>query len=156
MNTIFKSSKLDEMQEIQMLKIEHYGLWLAFWGLLVITIVQASMKMPFQQYAAEGGLLCVLAVFELVASLKYGLWDRTGKPSLWLNLLAAFAAAAITGGSTFASQGYWPGALFSGGFSFLITFGLLQFLSSLYCKRRARLDHAEEEPALDEEDDAHE
>lgn len=52
MNTIFKSSKLDEMQEIQMLKIEHYGLWLAFWGLLVITIVQASMKVPFQQYAA--------------------------------------------------------------------------------------------------------
>lgn len=155
MNTIFKSSKLDEMQEIQMLKIEHYGLWLAFWGLLVITIVQASMQVPFQQYAAEGFLLCVLAVFELVGSLKYGLWDRTGKPSLWLNLLAAFAAAAITGGSTFAGRGYWPGALFSGVFSFLITFGVLQFLSSLYRRRRAKLDHAEEEPTLDEEGDTH-
>lgn len=155
MNTIFKSSKLDEMQEIQMLKIEHYGLWLAFWGLLVITIVQASMKAPFQQYAAEGFLLCVLAVFELAASLKYGLWDRTGKPSLWLNLLAAFAAAAITGGSTFAEQRYWPGALFSGVFSFLLTFGILQFFASLYRKRRAKLDHVEEDPISNEEDDSH-
>lgn len=152
MNTIFKSSKLDEMQEIQMLKIEHYGLWLAFWGLLVITIVQASMKVPFQQYAAEGFLLCVLAVFELAASLKYGLWDRTGKPSLWLNLLAAFAAAAITGGSTFAGRGYWPGALFSGVFSFLLTFSILQLLASFYRKRRAKLDHVEEDLVSNEED----
>lgn len=152
MNTIFKSSKLDEMQEIQMLKIEHYGLWLAFWGLLVITIVQASMKVPFQQYAAEGFLLCVLAVFELAASLKYGLWDRTGKPSLWLNLLAAFAAAAITGGSTFAGRGYWPGALLSGAFSFLLTFGILQLLASFYRKRRAKLDHVEEDLVSNEED----
>lgn len=152
MNTIFKSSKLDEMQEIQMLKIEHYGLWLAFWGLLVITVVQAAMRVPFQQYAAEGFLLCGLAVFELVASLRYGLWDRTGKPSLGINLLAAFAAAAITGGSTFAGRGDWPGALFSGGFSFLLTFGVLQLWAALYRRRRATLDHVEEEPASDEED----
>lgn len=155
MNTIFKSSKLDEMQEIQMLKIEHYGLWLAFWGLLVITVVQAAMRVPFQQYAVEGFLLCILAAFELVASLKYGLWDRTGKPSLGLNLLAAFAAAAITGVSTFAGQRYWPGSLLSGVFSFLLTFGVLQFLATLYRKRRAKLDLVEEEPASDDEEVPH-
>lgn len=156
MNTIFKSSKLDEMQEIQMLKIEHYGLWLAFWGMLVITIVQASMGAPFQQYAAEGFLLCGLAVFELVADLRYGLWDRTGKPSLGLNLLAALAAAAITGGSTFVGQGYLPGSLLSGGCSFLLTFGLLQLWASLYRKRRAKLDHVEEDSTPNEEDNSHE
>lgn len=156
MNPIFKSSKLDEMQEIQMLKIEHYGLWLAFWGLLVITIVQASMGVPFRQYAAEGVLLCVMAVFELVANLKYGLWDRTGKPSLVLNLFAALAAAAITAGSTFADRQYWPGALTSGGFAFLLTFGILQIWASLYRKRRQQLDHIPEENTLNEEDDSDE
>lgn len=156
MNTIFKSSKLDEMQEIQMLKIEHYGLWIAFWGLFAITAIQKMMGAPFEQYAAEGFLLCALAAFELVANLRYGLWDRTGKPSPGLNLLAALAAGAITGGSTFAGQGYWPGALLSGGFAFLLTFGVLQLWASLYRRRRAKLDRAEEETALDEEDDSHE
>ena len=27
-------NKLDEMQELKMLKIEHNGCWFAFWGLL--------------------------------------------------------------------------------------------------------------------------
>ena len=29
-----KKSNLDEMQEQELLKIEHNGCWLAFWGLL--------------------------------------------------------------------------------------------------------------------------
>lgn len=156
MNTIFKSSKLDEMQEIQMLKVEHYGLWIAFWGLLAITLIQRIMGAPFQQYAAEGFLLCGLAVFELVADLRYGLWDRTGKPSLGLNLLAALAAAAITGVSTFARQGYWPGALLSGAFAFLLTFGLLQLWASLYRQRRQQLDHIPEEARTNKEDNSDE
>lgn len=156
MNTIFKSSKLDEMQEIQMLKVEHYGLWIAFWGLLAITLIQRIMGAPFQQYAAEGFLLCGLAVFELVADLRYGLWDRTGKPSLGINLLAALAAAAITGISTFARQGYWPGALLSGAFAFLLTFGLLQLWASLYRQRRQQLDHIPEEARTNKEDNSDE
>ena len=33
-------NNLDEMQEQELLKIEHNGCWLAFWGLLVTMIVE--------------------------------------------------------------------------------------------------------------------
>ena len=33
MKTMFKKeNQLDEMQELKLLKIEHNGFWLAFWG----------------------------------------------------------------------------------------------------------------------------
>ena len=35
-----KKSNLDEMQELELLKIEHNGCWLAFWLLLASLIVQ--------------------------------------------------------------------------------------------------------------------
>ena len=33
-------SNLDELQELKLLKIEHNGCWLAFWGLLAVILTQ--------------------------------------------------------------------------------------------------------------------
>ena len=35
-----KKNNLDEMQEQKLLKIEHNGCWLAFWGLFIVLIAQ--------------------------------------------------------------------------------------------------------------------
>ncbi len=35
-----KVNNLDEYQELQLLKIEHNGCWIAFWGLLIAICVQ--------------------------------------------------------------------------------------------------------------------
>ncbi len=151
MNTIFKSSKLDEMQEIQMLKVEHYGLWIAFWGLGISTVVQSAMGAPLKQYAGEGVLLCLIGAFELIANMKAGLWDRSGKPSLKNNLLAAAAAGVFTCVMVFVSNRYLPGALFSGVFNSILTFSVLQIWAVIYCGRRKHLDSMAEE-----EEDSHE
>lgn len=37
---VMKKNNLDEMQEQELLKIEHNGCWLAFWGLLAVMAVQ--------------------------------------------------------------------------------------------------------------------
>ena len=151
MNTIFKSSKLDEMQEIQMLKVEHYGLWIAFWGLGISTVVQSAMGAPLKQNAGEGVLLCLIGAFELIANMKAGLWDRSGKPSLKNNLLAAAAAGVFTCVMVFVSNRYLPGALFSGVFSSILTFSVVQIWAVLYCGRRKHLDSMAEK-----EEDSHE
>ena len=54
MNSIFKRSKLDEMQEIKQLKIEHYGYWVLYGGLVVSIVVQAAQDAPLAQYLPEG------------------------------------------------------------------------------------------------------
>ena len=33
-------SNLDERQELKLLKIEHNGCWIAFWGLLIVMAIQ--------------------------------------------------------------------------------------------------------------------
>ena len=38
-----RKNNLDEMQEQELLKIEHNGCWLAFWGLLISMIVQSCI-----------------------------------------------------------------------------------------------------------------
>ena len=44
-----KKNNLDEMQEQELLKIEHNGCCLAFWGLLVVMAVQMVMRVPGRQ-----------------------------------------------------------------------------------------------------------
>ena len=41
-----KKNNLDEMQEQALLKIEHNGCWLAFWGLLAVMAIQMVMGVP--------------------------------------------------------------------------------------------------------------
>ena len=36
-------SNLDELQELKLLKIEHNGCWLAFWGLLAVILTQIAI-----------------------------------------------------------------------------------------------------------------
>ena len=35
-----RKNNLDEMQELELLKIEHNGCWIAFWGLIIAIVVQ--------------------------------------------------------------------------------------------------------------------
>lgn len=69
-----KHNNLDEMQEQELLKIEHNGCWLAFWGLLLAIIVQAISGKgdPFGEWI----LFMLLAVYMGIACMRKGIWDR--------------------------------------------------------------------------------
>ena len=89
-------NNLDEMQEQELLKIEHNGCWLAFWLLLLSMVVQSialGAASSFKILAGEWTVFMILALYLAVACARRGIWDRkipmTNKANLIVSLIAA-------------------------------------------------------------------
>ena len=100
-----RKSNLDERQEQALLKIEHNGCWLAFWGLLIAMVVQLIVYgFDMKLLAGEWIVFMALCLYIWSSCLKQGIWDRQLKPDRKTNLLAslvaglAFGAPAAVGG----------------------------------------------------------
>ena len=91
-------NNLDERQELKLLKIEHYGCWFAFWGLLVAIIIQMVFSnMEFENIIGEFIVFMSLAAYIVVACLKEGIWDRKLKPNFKTNLFVSTVGALASG-----------------------------------------------------------
>ena len=142
-----KKSNLDEMQEQELLKIEHNGCWLAFWGLLVVMAVQMVMRVPGRQMLGEWIVFMALSLYIAIACLRKGIWDRRLKANRKTNLIVSLLAAVATGILVTLSNPYLSEPLdyvlvagISGGFTFLLCFAALSISMKLYKKRREKLD----------------
>ena len=91
-------SNLDEMQEQKMLKIEHNGYWLGFWGLLAAILIQCALY-PGDQRAIIGEFVVffLMSFYMLFACMKNGIWDRKLKPNWQTNLKASLLAGVLFG-----------------------------------------------------------
>ena len=97
-----KKNKLDERQEQALLKIEHNGCWLAFWGLLIAIFVQVIIYgYDFKQIAGEWIVFMVLCLYISTSCMKQGIWDRRLEPNPKTNLLLSAGAAVVFGGLMF-------------------------------------------------------
>ena len=75
--------KVDERQELELLKIEHVGFWLMFWLLFGSIIVQDLFMEPSKgQTLAETIILLAGAICIVVGCIKKGQWDYHSEPSL--------------------------------------------------------------------------
>ena len=94
-----KKNNLDEMQEQELLKIEHNGCWLAFWGLLIAMIVEsfAYGNMDFRTLAGEWIIFMVLSLYLAFACVRRGIWDRRLGMNTKTNLLISAAAGLVMG-----------------------------------------------------------
>ncbi len=94
-----RKNNLDEMQEQELLKIEHNGCWLAFWGLLAAILVQSFLfgKIDFRTMAGEWVVFMVLSLYLAVACVRKGIWDRSLKMNSRTNFIAALIAGAVMG-----------------------------------------------------------
>lgn len=93
-----RKNNLDERQEQLLLKIEHNGVWLAFWGLLAaILIQQLAFGWDFKHIAGEWMVFMVLAIYLFSACMKNGIWDRHLIPSGKTNAKVSLIAAVISG-----------------------------------------------------------
>ena len=127
-----KKSNLDERQEQALLKIEHNGCWLAFWGLLIAMVVQLIVYgFDMKLLAGEWIVFMALCLYIWSSCLKQGIWDRQLKPDRKTNLLASLVAGLAFGALMFFSiwknfpdkpLGAAAGALISGGIIFAICF----------------------------------
>ncbi len=91
-------SKLDEMQEMELLKIEHRGCWLAFWMLLASLIIQNFIfNTDYKTLAGEWIIFMVLCFYLAISCVRKGIWDRTRKMSTKANLIYSFIPSLILG-----------------------------------------------------------
>ena len=142
-----KKSNLDEMQEQALLKIEHNGCWLAFWGLLVVMAVQMVMRVPGRQMLGEWIVFMALSLYIAIACLRKGIWDRHLKANRKTNLIISLLAGAAAGILITVSNPYLSEPLdyvlvagLTGGFTFVLCFAALSISMKLYKKRREKLD----------------
>ena len=144
---VMKKNNLDEMQEQELLKIEHNGCWLAFWGLLAVMAVQMMMRVPGSQMLGEWIVFMSLSLYIAIACLRKGIWDRRLKANRKTNLIISLLAGAAAGILITVSNPYLSEPLdyvlvagLTGGFTFVLCFAALSISMKLYKKRREKLD----------------
>jgi len=93
-----RKNNLDERQEQVLLRIEHNGCWLAFWGLLIVAVVETFIfDYDLKSIIGEWIVFMVLCIYMFFASMKNGIWDRRLKPNFKTNLIVSLITAAICG-----------------------------------------------------------
>lgn len=143
-------NKLDEMQEQKLLRIEHNGMWFAFWGLLIAIGVQIFL-FGFENWknvAGEWIVFMALAVYVVASCLKNGIWDRKLEPTPTTNLIASAAGGAVCGifFFLFSYKNYHKliGSVATGAFTFFMTFVIslaaLTISAKVYHKRVDQLE----------------
>ena len=74
MKTRKMKSNLDERQELKLLKIEHNGCWIAFWGLLIAMAIQMIVgNDSIKNLAGEWVVFMSLALYLSIA--LYAQWN---------------------------------------------------------------------------------
>lgn len=150
-----KSNNLDEYQEMTLLKIEHNGYWLAFYGLLIALIVQIFiLNADFSQMAGEWIVFMAMCIYMVAECIRNGIWDRSLKPdnktNLILSLLVSLAIGLASALNYYLRYHLEIGAsLLSGLIAavvvFLILYIALAVSTKLYKKRRNKLEKEPEE-----------
>ena len=97
-----KKSNLDEMQEQELLKVEHNGCWIAFWGLLAAIILQSILfgSKDFRTLAGEWIVFIALSIYLSFACIRRGIWDRRFQMNAKTILILSAAAALVTAESS--------------------------------------------------------
>ena len=91
-------SNLDERQELKLLKIEHNGCWIAFWGLLIVMLIQIIVgNDSIKNIAGEWVVFMSLVLYLSIDCVRNGIWDRKLKPNLRTNIIASSIAAVLAG-----------------------------------------------------------
>ncbi len=123
-----KKSNLDEMQEQNLLRIEHNGYWLAFWGLVVAMVIQMIVggAQAFQHMLGEFIILMSLCAYTVIACIKHGIWDRRLAPNFKTNLLMSLGTGIVMGIAT----GISAQLRFNPGPISIILIGIITFTST--------------------------
>lgn len=160
---IRKKNNLDEMQEQKLLKIEHYGFWFVYWGLLVAILVQvtlsADVKNSFHIIAGEWVVFMLVSLYLIIACMVNGIWDRRLKPNFKTNIIISLLASVLCGVLFFASSYYkygkLAGAAATGMFMFaqifILSLGALTLCVFIYKKRVQKLEGESETSSVKNE-----
>lgn len=80
MNWLKKLCKkeIDERQQADLNRVTGYGYWIAFYLLIAAILVEGPvLGRPFREWAAEWAVFMVMAVYEVIACIRIGVWTQT-------------------------------------------------------------------------------
>ena len=93
-----QKNNLDEMQEKKLLKIEHNGCWIAFWGLLAAIYLQIAIgNVGLERLGGEIAVMLVLSIYLMISCIRNGIWDRQLKPNLKTNFVVSLVTGMVFG-----------------------------------------------------------
>ena len=154
---LFKAKKVvDEREEKEMMRIEHYMFWFAYWVLLVSIFAQLlCMAADFTQVAGEWIVFMLMSVGMVIGNLRGGHFDYCSRPGwkayLSWSLVAAVLVAVLTllrgirSGYYQSPQDAVLPLLIVGMFTGLITFAALAAAGDIVRRRRRKLEKEYEE-----------
>ncbi len=155
--SIFRWKKVvDEREEMEMMRVEHYMFWFAFWALLVSIFVQLlAMRASFLQVAGEWIVFMLMAVGTVIGELKGGHFDYISRPGIRSYLKYSAVAAVASMGVVLIrgiEGGYYQkpldavlSLLISGIFTAGLTFLCLAAAGAFVKRRRRKLEKEFEE-----------
>lgn len=89
---------IDERQEVELLKIEHIGFWLMYYGSLILILVQELVFLvPLDELIPEYIILAIGMVTIVIGSARKGIWTRRSKAGMKNYLISSFSAALLAG-----------------------------------------------------------
>ena len=143
-----KKSNLDEMQEQQLLKIEHNGYWFCFTGLLVAIAVQTILIDDWKAVAGEWVVFMLANLYVMIGCMRAGIWDRRLRADTRTNLVVSLVAGLVTATIWFfvieRRGGNVKISLVGAAFTFVLVavlcFAALQLSASVMKKRQAKLN----------------
>lgn len=153
---MMKKSKtmLDEMQEQKLLKIEHRGCWIGFFGLVAAMYIQTAIgHNSFEEIGGEAIVLLVMALYIVGDSIRNGIWDRKLKPNLKTNLVISLITGLGVGGFwfviTYVRYHSLSGSLATFAMMFLfvmvMVLAALTLTAEIFKRRKRKLDRRAEE-----------
>ena len=98
---VFKNcrSKLDEMQEQNLRKLESWGYWLTWGALLLSIMIQMLIYKEEAGKYLKGEWIVFMAsnLYMVIGCVRLGIWSRRGIPSFKSTLLISLLAGLVTG-----------------------------------------------------------
>lgn len=94
-----KKNNLDEMQELQLLKIESRGFWIGFIGLAAAIAAQAflyGVNSAGEMFLGEFIVFLCMGLYLIGNCLRNGIWDRHLKATPAVNIGLSLLAATVT------------------------------------------------------------
>lgn len=91
--------KVDERQEMDLLRVEHYGFWFMYWMLLAAIIIQGVILDKGDKILGEWVVFMATCVFVVIGWTRKGVWNYQTKkvPGVKHYLIYSLIAAVICG-----------------------------------------------------------
>lgn len=154
---LFRNKKVvDEREQMEMFRMEHYMYWFAFWALLVGIFFQIIfLDAPFRQVAGEWTVFMLMAIGLVIGDLAGGHFDYNSRPGWKSYLIWSLIAAAAVVGITLANgirHGWYENAsdvamplFILGLFTFLLTYIAIAAAGAFVKYRRRKLEEEYED-----------